>query len=111
MKTFLQISFLTLSLTAFSVVAAFAMDLAAAKSSGLVGEKPNGLIEATLPNPSPELSELIQTTNAGRLAVYKESAAKQGIPLKEVQAIAAQKIYDMANPGEFVSINGKWVKK
>ena len=111
MKTFLHISFLTLTFMAFSVGAAFAMDLTAAKSSGLVGEKPNGLIEATLPNPSPELSELIQTTNAGRLEVYKESAGKQGIPLKEVQAIAAQKLYDMANPGDFLFINGKWTKR
>lgn len=111
MKNFLQISFLTVTLTAFSIGAAFAMDLAAAKSSGLVGEKPNGLIEATLPNPSPELSELIQTTNAGRLAVYKESASKQGIPLQEVQSIAAQKIYGLANSGDFLFVNGKWVRK
>lgn len=110
MKKFLQLSLMTLALTGYSI-AAYAMDLNTAKHSGLIGEKPNGLIEALLPNPSPELSNLVNTTNAGRMDVYKEAAAKQSIPLKEVQAIAAQKIYDLASPGDYLMVNGKWTKK
>lgn len=102
-------------LTAIAVigfsVAAYAMDLGSAKRSGLVGELPNGLIEATLPNPSSSLTDLINTTNAGRLEVYKKSADKQGIPLREVQAIAAQKLYELSSPGDYLMVNGKWTQK
>lgn len=111
MKKFIQTTFMAAIITTFAIGSAFAMDLSSAKSSGLVGEKQNGLVEATLPNPSANVTDLVNTTNAGRLEVYKQMADKQGIPLKEVQAIAAQKIYDLAGPGEFLMQNGKWVKK
>lgn len=111
MKKFIQTTLMTFILTSFAIGSAFAMDLGSAKSSGLIGEKQNGLVEATLPNPSIEISDLVNTTNAGRMDVYKQMADKQGIPLKEVQAIAAQKIYDLAGPGEFLMKNGKWIKK
>ena len=111
MKKIFQTALMTVILTGFMASPALAMDLGTAKSSGLVGEKANGLVEATLPNPSSSISDLVNTTNAGRLEVYKQMADKQGIPLREVQAIAAQKIYDMAAPGEFIQKNGKWIKK
>ncbi len=111
MKKYIQLSLLTLVMTLGFMGSAMAMDLNTAKHSGLVGEKQNGLIEATLPNPSADLSELIATTNAGRMEVYKQMSDKQNIPLKEVQAIAAQKIYNLAEQGDFLMMNGKWVKK
>ncbi|HAJ89623.1 MAG TPA: DUF1318 domain-containing protein [Rhodospirillaceae bacterium] len=111
MKKLIQTTLMTAIIIGFAAGSAFAMDLSSAKSSGLVGEKANGLIEATLPNPSADIVDLVNTTNAGRLDVYKQMADKQGIPLKEVQAIAAQKIYDLAAPGEFLMQNGKWTKK
>lgn len=111
MKKFIQTTLMAAIITTFAVGSAFAMDLSSAKSSGLVGEKQNGLIEATLPNPSADITDLVNTTNAGRMDVYKQMAEKQGIPVKEVQAIAAQKIYDLAGSGEFLMKNGKWIKK
>ena len=92
-------------------VSAWAMDLSSAKQSGLLGELPTGLVSATLPNPSPELLELVNKTNSGRLDVYKDTASRESIPLKEVQSIAAEKIYNMAAPGDFLMINGKWTQK
>jgi uncharacterized protein YdbL (DUF1318 family) len=111
MNNFLKTLLLTATITCICFSSAFAMDLNAAKKSGLVGEKPNGLIESTLPNPSPDLSELINKTNAGRIELYKNAAEQQNIPLKEVQAIAARKIYDLATPGDFLLVDGKWIKK
>jgi|GEM_PF-443304 len=111
MKNIIKIISTLFFITFLFAGSAFAMDLSEAKGSGLVGEKPNGLIATTLPNPSPDLTDLVNTTNSGRLNVYKEMANKQGIALKEIQSIAAQKIYDLANPNEFLMINGKWVKK
>ena len=111
MKKLLQATLMAAMISVFTAGSAFAMDLSSAKSSGLVGEKENGLIAATLPNPSSSITDLVNTTNSGRIDVYKQMSAKQGIPLTEVQAIAAQKIYDIAAPGEFIQKNGAWVKK
>jgi uncharacterized protein YdbL (DUF1318 family) len=90
---------------------AFATDLESAKRSGLIGEKPNGLIAATLPNPSQDIQSLVDTTNAGRLEIYKQTADRENIPLKQVQVLAAEKIYDLAEPGDFIMMGNKWVKK
>lgn len=111
MKKIISILILTAMLSLTFINGALAMDLNSAKRSGLIGEKQNGLIGATLPNPSADLSALVDTTNAGRIEVYKQMADKQNIPLKEIQAIAAQKIYDLAEEGDFLMVNGKWVKK
>ena len=111
MKKFIQTTLMAALIITFAAGSAFARDLSSAKSSGLVGEKENGLVAATLPNPTSDIVDLVNTTNSGRIDVYKQMAAKQGIPLTEVQAIAAQKIYDLAQPGEFIQKNGAWVKK
>lgn len=99
MKKFLNIILLSAAVMMISVTSAFAMDLDAAKSSGLVREKSNGLIETTLPNPSPELKELVNTTNAGRLEVYKKIASDSNVPLREVQAMMAKKLMEQENSG------------
>ncbi len=105
-----KILILTLALTILMPLAAFAMDLSSAKQAGYVGEKPDGLIGAVTSNASPEIQALIAETNAGRLAVYNETAAKQGVPVSQVQALAAEKLYGLAS-GQYVLINGGWVKK
>jgi uncharacterized protein len=111
MKHFIQKSLLIVTLTVLSMGSALAMDLNEAKKSGLIGEMQNGLVETTLPTPSAGLDELVAKTNEGRMEVYKDMANKQNIPLKEIQAIAAQKLYDMAEEGSYLMIDGKWKKK
>lgn len=100
---------------AFALIAlfpgyAFAMDLSQAKQSGLVGEKPDGLIAAVSAN-STEINQLVKETNAGRMSVYKETALKQGVSVSQVQALAAEKLYGLAGRGEYVMTNGQWVRK
>lgn len=94
-----------------SAALAGGMDLMSAKKSGLVGEKPDGMVAAVLPNPSGDISALVAQTNQGRLEIYKQTAAGQGIPVSEVGKIAAKKIFDLAAPGEFLMIDGQWQKK
>lgn len=101
---------LALGFIALSASSAYAMDLASAKQSGLVGEKSDGLIGA-VSKATPEIQTLVAETNAGRLKVYNETAAKQGIALSQVQAIAAQKLQSLAGPGQYVMTNGTWVQK
>ena len=107
MKKFIALS---LALLALTPSFAFAMDLTSAKQSGLVGEKPDGLVGA-VGAATTELNQLIIQTNDGRMSVYKDTAAKQGVPVSQVQALAAEKLYSLAGKGEFVMTNGSWVKK
>lgn len=99
---------LTLALTVLAPAMAFAIDLNSAKQAGLVGEQEDGLIGA-VGNNSGEVQTLISQTNSGRMAVYKDTAQKQGVPVSQVQALAAEKLY--ANSGQYVRLNGQWVKK
>jgi uncharacterized protein YdbL (DUF1318 family) len=101
------------SLILISASAAFAgsLDLTTAKSSGLVGERPDGLIAPVTASPSADVMDLVSTVNKGRMDVYQQSAGKQGVPPSEVAKIAAQKLYDNARPGDYLMIGGKWVQK
>lgn len=99
-----------LSLTAISP--AFAIDLASAKKQGLVGEKADGLIAAISKTPTPEVQALVDTTNQGRMAVYQDMATKQGITVSQIKDIAANKILQKEEPGNYIQVNGAWsVKK
>lgn len=94
-------------------VSAFAQSLSLdqAKRKGLVGEKPDGLIGAVAPNPSTDIMELINKINSGRMDVYKSTAAEQGVPVSNVQSIAAQKIIGSTPSGQYIQQNGQWIKK
>lgn len=89
---------------------AFAMDLAGAKADGLVGETPTGLV--AMVKDAPGVADLVKTTNAGRLDIYKDTAAKQGITLEQMQAIAGKKLIDQTPAGQYIQTPaGKWTKK
>lgn len=108
MKKFLA---LTLALASLVPAQAFAMDLSSAKKAGYVGEKSDGLIGAVQAGSSPEVQALITETNAGRMAVYTDTASKQGVPVSQVQALAAEKLYSLTASGQYIMKNGAWVKK
>lgn len=108
--------FMLLAVSAFLMalpIAAVAggLDLVGAKQAGLIGERPDGLIGAVTPTPSAEIESLIANTNQGRLDVYRETAKKQGLPLDTVQKIAADKLMNLAAPGDYILSGGKWVQK
>lgn len=101
-----------LALSAFVLSASLAlaaMSLETAKTQGLVGEQPDGLIGAVAP--SPEVNALVSTTNAERLETYKSIAAKNGTGVAQVQAVAGKKLVEQAPSGEFVLVGGSWQKK
>lgn len=106
MKKFLTLAFATL----LFATPAFAMDLGSAKSSGLIGEKADGYVGA-VSSATPEVAKLIETTNSGRAAVYADMASKQGVSPAQIGQIAAQKLIDREAAGNYVQVNGAWVKK
>jgi uncharacterized protein YdbL (DUF1318 family) len=96
---------------ALSTTMAFAaLSLDAAKHQGLVGEQPDGLIGAV--QPSPEVSALVEATNAERLAKYKAIAAKNGTDVTQVQALAGKKLIAQTPSGEYIlNAGGSWQQK
>jgi len=87
------------------------MSVESAKTQGLVGERQDGLL-GVVASPTPELRQLVETTNAERLEKYKGIAQKRGTDLKSVQAFAGKKLIDSAASGEYIqSASGGWQKK
>lgn len=94
---------------AFSA-AAYALDLASAKSSGLVGETPNGYIAAI--TVTGETNALVNEVNTRRREVYQNISNGNGQPLSVVEKLAAQKIYGELRSGEyFRDPSGAWKRK
>tara|TARA_B100000427_G_scaffold233620_2_gene196663 strand:+ start:404 stop:739 length:336 start_codon:yes stop_codon:yes gene_type:complete len=90
---------------------AFAMDLDAAKSQGLVGERPDGYLGAVAGGRS-DVQALIQDINSKRRTKYQAIAEKRGTSLAAVEQFVGQKLISRAGPGEYVMTpGGQWVRK
>jgi uncharacterized protein YdbL (DUF1318 family) len=103
---------LTLTILAFSAGMAFAaITLDAAKQQGLVGERPDGLVGA-VSAASPDVSALVDSTNAGRMAKYNAIAAKNGSPVDQVQALAGKSLIEKTPSGQYImNAAGSWQQK
>lgn len=85
--------------------------LEAAKSAGLVGERPDGML-GLVSSASSEVKRLVDDINARRLARYQQIAARNGTSVEAVQAIAGRKLVSEAPPGTYVMDgSGQWRKK
>lgn len=92
-------------------IAFAALTVEAAKHDGLIGEQTDGLL-GIVAAPTPELTALVEKTNAGRLTVYQSTASKTGTPLDQVQAVAGEKQITKAAAGEYIqNAAGGWQKK
>ncbi|WP_457573786.1 YdbL family protein [Desulfolithobacter sp.] len=87
-----------------------AIDLQSAKDQGLVGETPSGYLEA-VGTPTAEVASLVKTINEKRRARYLEIAKKNGTDLAVVEKLAGRKAIEKTRPGNYIKINGKWVRK
>lgn len=92
-----------------SVQSVWAIDLQAAKQKGLVGETPAGYLAAV--QSTPEATQLVQNINAQRKKEYIEIAKRNNLELKSVEQLAGQKAIEKTPTGQFVQVNGTWVKK
>lgn len=98
-----------LALSMVLALNAFALDLDAAKSAGLVGETNAGYIAAI--KPSTEVNALVANINSQRKAQYQKIATKNGISLEAVEVRAGQKAIEKTSPGEFINTGSGWQKK
>lgn len=91
----------------FGSGAAWALDLEAAKSQGLVGEQPNGYIAAV--KPGAEVDKLVVDINGKREDAYVRLAQKNNIEVSKIGALAGKKLIEKSKPGQFVRLpNGQW---
>lgn len=91
---------------------AWALDIDDAKDQGLVGETKSGYISAVSGNPTADIKRFVADINAKRKAKYAAIAKKRGIPLKNVEQLAAKKAMEKTKRGNFVQNKaGKWIKK
>ena len=95
------------------LAAAHADPLDNARAAGLVGERPDGYVDAVTPSPTPQIQQLISNINAQRRQAYQALAAQKGVPVEEVGALAAEKtIGQKLQPGwYYMNSAGQWVKK
>lgn len=85
--------------------------LAAAKTAGQIGERPDGLVGA-VPGAPPLVETLVAEVNAQRLARYKQIAQSNGTALDKVQAVAGQQLVERTPAGQFVMTPaGQWQRK
>jgi uncharacterized protein YdbL (DUF1318 family) len=107
LKSFALSAALIFGLTA----GAFAMDLDAAKSQGLVGERPDGYLGAVAAGRA-DIQSLVNDINARRRAQYQEIAKRNGTSLTAVEQVVGQKLISRAASGEYVMTpGGQWVRK
>ncbi|GIZ11238.1 YdbL family protein [Pseudomonas sp. NCCP-436] len=101
---------LTLSLPAHALNLNQAMSaLSEAKASGQLGEQPNGYLGVI--TPGGQADEIAQLINQARKAEYQKVAKDNGISLSDVEAIAGKKAIDRTPKGQFIQLNGQWVRK
>lgn len=83
--------------------------LESAKSQGLVGETPTGYLEAV--GSDSRAREIAEAINNARRDAYAKIAKKNGIAVSKVEAVAGQKAVDKTPSGQYIQVNGRWVKK
>lgn len=89
---------------------AYAITLDEARTQGLVGERPNGLVGAVSSNASGEISTLVQSINEARLNSFRQLATKDNAPLEAVRAIAGEKLTGKARQSGWyvMDSSGNW---
>ncbi|GER07526.1 hypothetical protein GCM10007972_20920 [Iodidimonas muriae] len=102
---------LVLALVLMAPLAQAQQGLSQAKANGLLGERPDGLVEAVA-TPDAALSALVRTVNEQRMAEYRKIAADTSAPLAAVQARAGRQIIQSLPKGQyFKDAAGRWRKK
>lgn len=103
---------------AFSLIAtpSWAMDLNAAmqglsqaKAAGLLGEQPNGYLGVV--NNQGNASAIARQINTARKAEYQNLARNNNLQLSDVETMAGKKAIEKTPAGQYILVNGKWLKK
>jgi len=110
MRKMLKVLFTAAAITAGS--AALALDVQEAKGAGWVGEQRDGYLGLVTASAPPEARKLVTEINEARRASYQEIAGKNGIELRAVELLAAEKALQKTPPGQFIQdADGSWIRQ
>lgn len=114
MKRFAQFGALLLTLCLSLPALALSLEQAkdqldAAKRQGLVGETPAGYLEVV--RPEGQAREIVEAINQARREEYARIAQKHDIPVAQVETVAGKKAMEKTPPGQYILLDGQWVKK
>ena len=110
MRKMLKVLFTAAAITAGS--AALALEVQEAKGAGWVGEQRDGYLGLVSASAPPDAKKLVTEINEARRASYQEIAAKNGIELRAVELLAAEKALQKTQSGQFIQAeDGSWVRK
>lgn len=86
--------------------------LEAAKQSGLIGERSDGLVGFVTGTVPADVRAMVDQVNAQRMRRYNQVAQTNGTPVDSVQAVAGRQLIDRTPAGQYVlSASGQWVRK
>ncbi|MBL8770933.1 MAG: YdbL family protein [Phenylobacterium sp.] len=117
MRHDLSIAAAILAALAVAPAAAVAIDaktaVDSAKAAGVVGEQADGFLGFVKPSSDPALRAAVEEINQGRAALYREAAAKNGVPVEAAGAAAYKAVVQARlKPGEYYKPEGGgWVRK
>ena len=86
--------------------------LEAAKQSGLIGERPDGLVGFVADTVPADVRAMVDQVNAQRMRRYNQVAQTNGASLDSVQAMAGRQLINRTPAGQYVlSATGRWGRK
>ena len=84
----------------------------AAKAKGLVGEQADGYLGFVTETADAATKAAVEQINAGRAAVYRDTAAKTGVSPEAAGEATAKLLIDKLPAGQFYKpLGGTWTKK
>lgn len=83
--------------------------LGEAKVAGQLGEQPDGYLGVV--RAEGQATEIARLINQARRAEYQRVAQSNGIKLGDVEAIAGKKAIEKTPSGQFIQLDGRWLRK
>ncbi|MEE2025596.1 MULTISPECIES: YdbL family protein [Alkalimonas] len=83
--------------------------LGPAKEQGLIGEQINGYLGLVQDNA--QSRQIVELINDARRAEYSRIARDNNIAVADVEARAGQRAIERTPTGQFVKLDGQWVRK
>lgn len=83
--------------------------LDSAKQQGLVGETPTGYLDVVKADGNAR--GIVEAINKARRDEYARIAEKHDIPVTQVETVAGQKALEKTPLGQYILVDGTWVKK
>lgn len=114
MKRLIQLSAFILAIGMSLPALAMGLDeakqrLESVKQQGLVGETPTGYLDVV--RADGQAREVVEAINSARRDEYTRIAEKHDIPVTQVETVAGKKAIEKTPSGQFVLIEGQWVRK